>query len=130
MRYNQTDVSSGPLPFYNPDMRITRFFLSMVVLLLLLMVPNISIRAAGYDRASVDLSTPTTDQTSSTSSPNTATETGDSNSKPTRTPRPTGTPVPIPPPSDPNTNSMLIGFGIIAVLVVLFGVWMYRTVKI
>lgn len=47
--------------------------------------------------------------------------------KATRTPRPTGTPVPQPPPSDPETTNMMIGFSVIAALVVLLGVWVNRS---
>lgn len=47
--------------------------------------------------------------------------------RPTRTPRPTGTPVTIPPPSDPETTNMMIGFAIIAGLVVALGVWVNRS---
>jgi hypothetical protein len=46
--------------------------------------------------------------------------------EPTRTPRPTPTPIPIPPPSNPNTTQMMVIFGIMVVLVVIFGLWLNR----
>lgn len=45
---------------------------------------------------------------------------------PTRTRKPTATPVPIPPPSDPAKARMMIGFGVLAVLVIIIGVWINR----
>ncbi len=51
------------------------------------------------------------------------------NSAPTRTPRPTSTPVPIPPAADPNATSLMILFGLIAVMVVIVGVWLNRSDK-
>lgn len=45
---------------------------------------------------------------------------------PTRTPRPTSTPVPIPPPTDYAMNNMMIVFGMVAVIVVIIGVWINR----
>ena len=44
----------------------------------------------------------------------------------TKTPRPTSTPVPIPPPPEPMSLNLMILFGIIAVIVVLIGVWINR----
>ena len=49
------------------------------------------------------------------------------NAAPTRTPRPTTTPVPIPPPANPNATSLMILFGLIAVIVVIVGVWLNRS---
>lgn len=46
--------------------------------------------------------------------------------KPTRTPRPTSTPVPIPPPAEPLSLSLMILFGVLAVIVVLIGIWINR----
>ena len=46
--------------------------------------------------------------------------------KPTRTPRPTSTPVPIPPPQDPGKMNTMIFFGVVAVIVVIVGVWINR----
>jgi hypothetical protein len=46
--------------------------------------------------------------------------------EPTRTPKPTATPVPTPPPSDPGKIRLMIGFGILAVIVIIFGVWINR----
>jgi hypothetical protein len=46
--------------------------------------------------------------------------------KPTRTPRPTSTPVPIPPPAEPFSLNLMIFFGVLAVTVVLVGVWINR----
>ncbi len=45
---------------------------------------------------------------------------------PTRTPRPTPTPMPLPPPSNPNTIQLMVIFGILVVLVVVFGLWLNR----
>jgi hypothetical protein len=49
------------------------------------------------------------------------------NPAPTRTPRPTSTPVPVPPAANPNATSLMILFGLIAVIVVIVGVWLNRT---
>lgn len=46
--------------------------------------------------------------------------------KPTRTPRPTATPPVIPPSADPSRSNMMIVFGVLAVCVVLVGVWINR----
>ena len=46
--------------------------------------------------------------------------------EPTRTPKPTATPIPTPPPSDPGGIRLIISFGILAVIVVIFGVWINR----
>lgn len=46
--------------------------------------------------------------------------------RPTRTPGPTNTPIPIPPPQDPGVTQMMVAFGILVVLVILFGVWLNR----
>jgi hypothetical protein len=46
--------------------------------------------------------------------------------KPTRTPRPTSTPVPIPPPAEPLSLNLMILFGLLAVIIVLIGVWINR----
>jgi hypothetical protein len=46
--------------------------------------------------------------------------------KVTRTPRPTSTPVPIPPPPEPGNIYLMIFFGVVAVLVILIGVWINR----
>jgi hypothetical protein len=51
------------------------------------------------------------------------------NAAPTRTPRPTTTPVPIPPAANPNATSLMILFGLIAVIVVIVGVWLNRSDK-
>lgn len=51
------------------------------------------------------------------------------NLAPTRTPRPTTTPVPIPPAANPNATSLMILFGLIAVIVVVVGVWLNRSDK-
>jgi hypothetical protein len=51
------------------------------------------------------------------------------NIAPTRTPRPTTTPVPIPPAANPNATSLMILFGLIAVIVVIVGVWLNRSDK-
>jgi hypothetical protein len=45
---------------------------------------------------------------------------------PTRTPRPTPTLLPLPPPSDPDTTQTMVIFGIFAVIVVLFGIFLNR----
>jgi hypothetical protein len=45
---------------------------------------------------------------------------------PTHTLRPTSTPVPIPPPANPSATSLMILFGLIAVIVVVVGVWINR----
>ena len=55
----------------------------------------------------------------------TTTETPDP-SKATRTPRPTRTPVPIPPSADIGRTNAMIGLSILAVVVVIFGVWLNR----
>lgn len=44
----------------------------------------------------------------------------------TPTPKPTGTPIPTPPPANPAENNMMIFFVVIAVLVVIVGVWINR----
>jgi hypothetical protein len=44
----------------------------------------------------------------------------------TPTPKPTGTPIPTPPPANPTENNMMIFFVVIAVLVVIVGVWINR----
>jgi hypothetical protein len=51
------------------------------------------------------------------------------NLAPTRTPRPTTTPVLIPPAANPNATSLMILFGLIAVIVVIVGVWLNRSDK-
>jgi hypothetical protein len=43
-----------------------------------------------------------------------------------RTPRPTSTPVPIPPPPDPGSINLMLFFGVVVVLIILFGVWINR----
>lgn len=45
---------------------------------------------------------------------------------PTRTPKPTSTPIATPPPADPETINMMIIFGVIAVIVIIIGVWINR----
>jgi hypothetical protein len=47
-------------------------------------------------------------------------------SNPTRTPKPTSTPIATPPPADPGTINMMIIFGVIAVIVIIIGVWINR----
>jgi len=47
--------------------------------------------------------------------------------RPTRTPGPTSTPLTIPPPQDPGTTQMMLAFGLLVVLVILFGVWLNRS---
>ena len=44
----------------------------------------------------------------------------------TRTPRPTATPPDIPPPADPNQAKLMIFFSIVAVSIILIGVWLNR----
>jgi hypothetical protein len=44
----------------------------------------------------------------------------------TRTPRPTSTPLTIPPPSDPETSRIMVAFGVLAVIVVIVGLWLNR----
>jgi hypothetical protein len=46
--------------------------------------------------------------------------------EPTRAPRPTSTPIAIPPPSDPGTIQLMVIFGILVVLVVIFGLLLNR----
>jgi hypothetical protein len=46
--------------------------------------------------------------------------------EPTRMARPTPTPLPVPPPSNPNTTQMLVIFGVLVVLVVIFGLILNR----
>ena len=41
-------------------------------------------------------------------------------------PRPTSTPIPIPPPPDPGSINLMVFFGVIVVLIILFGVWINR----
>lgn len=43
--------------------------------------------------------------------------------KPTNTPKPTSTPIPTPPPSDPSINNLMAIFGILIVVVIIFGIW-------
>ena len=43
-----------------------------------------------------------------------------------KTPRPSPTPLLIPPPADEKTNRSIIGFGILSIIVVLFGLWLNR----
>jgi hypothetical protein len=43
-----------------------------------------------------------------------------------KNPRPTSTPVPIPPPPDPGSVNLMVFFGVIIVLIILFGVWINR----
>ena len=45
---------------------------------------------------------------------------------PTRVPRPTATPLTIPPPSDPGRSHIMVGFGVLAAIVVVVGVWINR----
>jgi len=40
--------------------------------------------------------------------------------------RPTPTPLKIPPPADPRMSRLIIGFGIISVVIVIFGIWINR----
>jgi hypothetical protein len=54
------------------------------------------------------------------------TETQTPHGKPTRTPRPTSTPPTIPPPQDPGATRMMVGFGVLIVIVILFGLWLNR----
>jgi hypothetical protein len=44
----------------------------------------------------------------------------------TATSKPTATPVPIPPPPDPRQIDTMIGLVVLAVVVVIFGVWINR----
>jgi cyanophycinase len=86
--------------------------------------------------ATPDLSTtpntPTFTQTASTLTPgllsaSTPTPSQTTPEKPpTRTPRPTATPPDIPPPADPAKANLMIAFSILAVIVVLIGVWINR----
>ena len=46
--------------------------------------------------------------------------------EPTRAPRPTPTPIAVPPPSDPSTTQLMVIFGILVVLVVIFGLLLNR----
>lgn len=46
--------------------------------------------------------------------------------QPTKMQRPTSTPIPIPPPPESANINFMIFFGIIAVVVILFGVWLNR----
>jgi len=46
--------------------------------------------------------------------------------KPTRLPRPTPTPIPTPPPTNPKTIQMMAAFGILVVVVILFGIFINR----
>ncbi|MDD2695280.1 MAG: hypothetical protein PHD58_05110 [Anaerolineales bacterium] len=43
---------------------------------------------------------------------------------PGKPPRPTATPLKIPPPADPKMTNLLMGFGVLAVAVVIVGVWL------
>lgn len=113
-------------------------FLSVAILFALLTMLNTSVRAADSFRQPAT-GTPPVTSIVLTQSPTTTAPPADSGvnevdepsgPRPTRTPRPTGTPIPVPPPSDPDTNSMLIGLGIIAALVVLFGVWVNRSARV
>ncbi len=53
-------------------------------------------------------------------------ETPASQRRPPRTPGPTSTPPTIPPPQDPGTTQLMVAFGLLVVLVILFGVWLNR----
>ena len=52
-----------------------------------------------------------------------------SSSKPTRTPRPTITPPAIPPPQDVSQTNLMIVFVILAVVIVVVGIWINRERK-
>lgn len=43
---------------------------------------------------------------------------------PAKPARPTSTPLKIPPPADPKMTNLLMGFGVLAVVVVIVGVWL------
>jgi hypothetical protein len=51
------------------------------------------------------------------------------NLAPTHTPRPTSTPMVIPPSTNPNTSTLMILVSLIAVIVVVVGVWINRPEK-
>jgi len=61
----------------------------------------------------------------STSTP-TLTPTATRTHRPTRTPRPTATPRDIPPPSDPDLNQWMVAFGVLVVIVIVFGMLINR----
>ncbi len=45
---------------------------------------------------------------------------------PTRTKRPTATPLPVPPPSDPKSLQWIVAFGVLIVVIILFGIVLNR----
>lgn len=67
-------------------------------------------------------STPTLESIASVEPPTDTPEPSD----PTRTPKPTSTPIATPPPADPGTINMMIIFGVIAVIIIIIGVWINR----
>jgi len=73
------------------------------------------------------LSLPSTENQQPTSTPILATESPeDSQEKPTRTPKPTATPPTIPPPQNFSQTNLMILFVVLAVIVVIIGVWLNR----
>jgi hypothetical protein len=84
--------------------------------------------------ASQSLSIQGLDQPSNPTAQETATPTSTQpaekkNLSPTRTPRPTSTPMVIPPSANPSTTTLMILVSLIAVIVVVVGVWLNRPEK-
>jgi hypothetical protein len=81
-------------------------------------------------RASIQrLDQPTNQISQGTATPTFTNPPEKKNLAPTRTPRPTTTPMPIPPSANPNATTLMIIFGLIAVIVVIVGVWLNRSEK-
>jgi cyanophycinase-like exopeptidase len=70
--------------------------------------------------------TPTPLPTSTATASPTVTPTATRTHRPTRTPRPTATPPVIPPPSNPDTNQWMVGFSVLIVVIILFGMLINR----
>lgn len=85
--------------------------------------------SASQDALIKELDTQTNPTTQETATPTPTQPPDKKNLAPTRTPRPTSTPVTIPPSANPNTSTLMILVSLIAVIVVVVGVWLNRSEK-
>jgi cyanophycinase-like exopeptidase len=94
---------------------------------------TITAQTASTELSPVEMPTPvlitatSTPYPTATSTPTlTSTPTPTRTHRPTRTPRPTATPLTQPPPSNPNMNQWMIAFGMMIIIVIIFGLLLNR----
>lgn len=88
--------------------------------------PQVANILSSYTRAPTPFIPTPTNTLSPTATPPPPTQEPTRTPRPSNTPRPTPTPLTVPPPSNPDTTYLMVFFGTLMVLVVIFGIWINR----